>query len=110
MYVQNILPRFGNDFSFFVVTFEEFVQQCHAHLAEIRTAIKNKDAHGLKLLAHNLKGVASNFETVKITSLAHQLEIQAEQGDLSKSSVTAEGIEILIPELEQKLTEIRAQH
>jgi len=109
-YVQNILPRFGNDFAFFVVTFEEFVQQCHSHLAEIRTAIKNKDAHGLKLLAHNLKGVAANFETVKITLLAHELEKQADEGDFTKSSATADAIENLIPELELKLIEIRAQH
>ncbi|HWR65468.1 MAG TPA: response regulator [Bellilinea sp.] len=110
MYVRNILPRFGNDFDFFVVTFEEFVQQCHSHLIEIRTAIKSKDAHGLKLLAHNLKGVAANFETVKITKLAYELEMQAEESDFAKSSAIADAIENLIPELEKKLIEIRAQH
>jgi len=109
MYVQNILPRFGNDFAFFVLTFEEFVQQCHSHLVEIRTSINNKDAHGLKLLAHNLKGVAANFETVKITELANKLENQAEEGDFAITSATADAIESLIPELEQKLIEIRAQ-
>jgi CheY-like chemotaxis protein len=109
LYVQNILPRFGNDFAFFLVTFEEFVQQCHSHLAEIRTAIKNKDAHGLKLLAHNLKGVAANFETVKITTLAHDLEMHAEETDFTRTSATADAIENLIPELEQKLIDIRAQ-
>jgi len=109
-YVQNILPRFGNDFAFFLVTFEEFVQQCRSHLAEIRTVIKNKDTQGLKLLAHNLKGVAANFEAVKITTLVHELEMQAGDGDFMRLSTIADAIENCIPELEQKLIDIRAQH
>ena len=110
LYVQNILPRFGNDFSFFLVTFEEFVQQCRAHLVDIRNAINNNDAPGLKLLAHNLKGVAANFEAVKLTTLAHELDVMAAKDDLSNASALADAIGEVLPELEQNLKEIRAQH
>ncbi len=109
-YVQNILPRFGNDFSFFVVTFEEFVQQCRAHLIDIRSVIEANDAPGLKLLAHNLKGVAANFGAVRITTLAHELDVLAGKGDLSTAAPLADAIEATIPELEQNLIEIRANH
>ena len=109
-YLQSILPRFGNDLSFFVVTFEEFVQQCRSHLPEIRAAIQKNDAAAVKLLAHNLKGVAANFEAAKMTALAHELDILAGQGDLSRASELALAIEKEIPALEKNLDDIRTQN
>ena len=109
-YLQNILPRFGNDLSFFVVTFEEFVQQCRSHLPEIQAAIQKSDAAAVKLLAHNLKGVAANFEAAKMTALAHELDMLAGQGDLSRASELALALEKEIPALEKNLDDIRTQN
>ncbi|MHB0988619.1 MAG: response regulator [Bellilinea sp.] len=109
-YLQSILPRFGNDLSFFVVTFEEFVQQCRSHLPEIRAAIQKNDAAAVKLLAHNLKGVAANFEAAKMTALAHELDMLAGQGDLSRASELALALEKEIPALEKNLADIRTQN
>ncbi len=109
-YLQSILPRFGNDLSFFVVTFEEFVQQCRSHLPEIQAAIQKNDAAAVKLLAHNLKGVAANFEAAKMTALAHELDVLAGRGDLSRASEVALALEKEIPALEKNLDDIRTQH
>ncbi len=109
-YLQSILPRFGNDLSFFVLTFNEFVQQCRSHLPEIRAAIQKGDAPAVKLLAHNLKGVAANFEAAQITALAHELDIMAGQGDLSRAPELATAIENEIPVLEKNLQDLKARN
>jgi len=106
-YLKNILPRFGNDLQFFIVTFEEFVQQSRAHLADVQAACQNGDAEAVKLLAHNLKGVAANFDAAKMADLAEKLEQQAAQGKLNKAAELTEALEDEMPQLEKTLHDLR---
>lgn len=107
-YMQNILPRFGGDASFFIRTFEEFILDCHSHLVEIQRATEQKDAVQLELLAHNLKGVAANFEVESLTKLAQELESQVGADDLSHAGEIAAAMEREIPLLENYLAEVRS--
>lgn len=109
-YLENILPRFGNDINFFVLTFEEFVQQSRSHLDGIRTASQKGDATAVKLLAHNLKGVAANFDAVNLARLAQEIDQQAGQGNLSQTADLVTAIANEIPELEKHLRSIRSHH
>ena len=106
-YLETILPRFGNDFTFFVGTFEEFIQQCQEKVQDFALAIQSKDTFKVKLLAHNLKGVAANFEAVRIAKLANDLEIQAGAGDLSRAKEMVAAIEKDIPTLKRTLAQIK---
>lgn len=106
-YLETILPRFGNDFNFFVATFEEFIRQCQEKVQDFTLAIQSKDTVKVKLLAHNLKGVAANFEAVHIAMLANDLDLQAGAGNLSQAKALVTAIEKEIPELERNLAQIK---
>ncbi len=106
-YMQNILPRFGNDAAFFVRTFEEFVLDCHSYIVEIKRGIEQKDFAQLTLLAHNLKGVGANFEVERLTLLAQELETQSGSFDLSHADELAASMELEIPPLEKFLAAVR---
>ncbi|NPV75185.1 MAG: response regulator [Anaerolineae bacterium] len=106
-YLETILPRFGNDFNFFVATFEEFIRQCKEKVQDFTLAIQSKDTVKVKLLAHNLKGVAANFEAVRIAMLANDLDLQARAGNLSQAKGLVAAIENEIPALERNLAQIK---
>lgn len=106
-YLETILPRFGNDLPFFISTFEEFIRQCKDKVQEFTLAVQSKDVMAVKLLAHNLRGVAANFEAVRLATLSNDLEMQAAQGSLSRAKELVEGIETEIPELEKTLIRIK---
>ncbi|GAP11347.1 protein containing PAS domain S-box [Bellilinea caldifistulae] len=108
-YVEKILPRFGDDLEFFLATFEEFIQQCETKLVELKEAVRSQNVASVKLHAHNLKGVAANFEAVKLTRLAHQLDLQAANGDLNGADDLIAEMESQIPLLKKALLEMKAQ-
>lgn len=99
-YIETILPRFGNDFQFFLATFEEFIRECRAKVQNLYLAETNRDLDQLKLLVHNLRGVASNFEARAIASLLHDLEKHIENGDLTGVNHAISEIEKQIPDLD----------
>ncbi|MCC6148572.1 MAG: response regulator [Anaerolineaceae bacterium] len=106
-YLENILPRFGNDLNFFIETFEAFIQQTRGKIPDFSLAVQAKDAFKVKLLAHNLKGVAANFEAVRIATLANDLELQAGNGNLAQAKAVIEIIEKEIPMLEKTLAQVK---
>ena len=108
-YIEKILPRFGDDLDFFLATFEEFIQQCETKLDELKEALHSQNAATLKLHAHNLKGVAANFEAVKLTRLAHQLDMQAANGNLDGADNLIAEMENQIPLLKKALAEMKTQ-
>lgn len=108
-YLQKILPRFGDDLDFFLSTFEEFIQQCEVKLSELREAVKSQNTAAVKLHAHNLKGVAANFEAVKLTRLAHQLDLQAGNGSLQNAESLLAEMQDQIPLLKKALLEMKTQ-
>jgi len=108
-YIEKILPRFGDDLDFFLATFEEFIQQCETKLDELKDALHSQNAATIKLHAHNLKGVAANFEAVKLTRLAHQLDMQAANGDLDGADSLIAEMENQIPLLKKALAEMKTQ-
>lgn len=108
-YLEKILPRFGDDLNFFLTTFEEFIHQCEGKLNEIDQAIRAGNASAVKLHAHNLKGVAANFDAVKLTTLAHRLDVQAAKGDLSQAREWHLEMQQQVPLLKKALAEMKAQ-
>ncbi len=109
-YIESILPRFSNDFDFFLKTFEEFIRECRTKVQNLFLAVNRKDLASLRLLQHNLLGVACNFEARAITRLLHDLEKCINQGDLSGAKKTIERIEGQIPELETLLAIYQTLH
>jgi PAS domain S-box-containing protein len=102
-YIESILPRFGNDLQFFLMTFEEFIHECRAKVQNLYLAVSRKDLSTLRLLEHNLLGVACNFEARAVTDLLNILRKQVDDGDLTGVEKTIEAIEEQIPNLETYL-------
>lgn len=107
-YLQNILPRFGDDLSFFINTFEEFALECRSYINQIHHAVEQKDAAVVRLLAHNLKGAAANFEITNLVDDSQEIELRAGRGIYAQAKKLAAAIERTIPEMEKYLDEVRA--
>jgi len=106
-YLESILPRFGNDLNFFINMFEGYVQQCKEKVQDLLLAVQSRDAVMVKLLAHDLKSQAANFESIQVATLTTDLDLQAAQGDLTNARDIVEAIQQEIPELEKRLAEIK---
>jgi len=102
-YIESILPRFSNDYQFFLNTFEEFIRQCKIKVKRLKESVDKKDINNLHFLVHNLLGVACNFEARAISNLLLDLEIHISNGDLTNMHVFISAIENKIPELEMLL-------
>jgi two-component system, sensor histidine kinase and response regulator len=68
------LPRFGHDQALFEEMCQEFISNLPDRLEAIDTALKNKDGNSLLRSAHNLKGVASNFNAGPVTKISAAIE------------------------------------
>jgi len=108
-YLKTILPRFGNEAEFFFAMFEEFVNQFAVRIKELRDAVHKNDATALRLLAHNLKGVAANFEATRVVNITIQLEQMAQTNALHGAPALVEALAEELPHLRQYLTQLKKQ-
>ncbi len=108
-YLEQILPRFGNDFPFFISTFEEFIQDCSTRIQELNRAVTKEDAPGLKVLAHNLKGVAANFEAQKLVELSTQLDQAAARYQIKNAPQIIQAIEEELKLIQVYFEDIKTQ-
>lgn len=106
-YLETILPRFGHEPAFFIEMFEAFVEQAAQKVKELRYAAQKNDAATLRLLAHNLKGVAANFEATSLVGYCTQLEQMARQSRLQDAPALVEAIAETLPELRHYLSELK---
>lgn len=107
-YLESILPRFGNEPDFFIEMFEAFIEQTSQKVKELRRAAQKNDPTTLRLLAHNLKGVAANFEATTLVTMSATLEQMARQNQLEGAPALIEAIADALTPLRQHLTEIKA--
>ena len=81
--LNDALPRFYNDMSFFTDLCHDLVSHMPERLKEINSALCANNAGDLYRHAHNLKGVSSNFSAGPISRMAAQLEAIGKSGELS---------------------------
>lgn len=98
--LANALPRFENDWDFFMDMFEEFVTHLSGRVSDLNNAVEAQDTRSVNRLAHNLKGVSSNFCADRLTDLARKLEMQAAQSKLTDAPDLVRGIEEEAPLLQ----------
>jgi HPt (histidine-containing phosphotransfer) domain-containing protein len=71
---DELLANFSGDEEILRDLIEEFVKKSNALILDIEMALKSQDGNLLKLHAHTLKGVVSNFYSEEIRLLAYDLE------------------------------------
>jgi PAS domain S-box-containing protein len=97
------LYRFGDDRGFMMEMFNEYRAQLGNHIEEIRAALQDGDASRLGRLAHNLKGVSSNFNAEPIANVAMKLEELGRREDLKDAPVLIAQLVAEILRLEEYL-------
>jgi two-component system, sensor histidine kinase and response regulator len=97
--LEEALQRFDYDLEFFTNMLGEFINTLSGKSKEMQNAQDTGDAKSLNLLAHSLKGMASNFNADRITGLASKVESLAKEGDLEKTGELIQEIEVEIPRL-----------
>ncbi|WP_445945927.1 PAS domain S-box protein [Shewanella sp.] len=77
-HTESILRRFGGEMAFFVDVKESFISEMAIQLTQLETTIANKDLVNLGLIAHTIKGTASNIGAKRLSHFAAQLEIHCQ--------------------------------
>jgi two-component system sensor histidine kinase/response regulator len=93
------MPRFGNDRDFFIELLGEFIDHFQERMQALHAAAADQNMTDLFRLAHNLKGAAANFSAEPITTLARELEMQAQAEDRQRIPEWVAKIEAEIPRL-----------
>ena len=87
-----------------------FQSECPRMVAEIREALKARDARLLEHLAHTLKGSSANVGGCLVAQAAGELEMQARSGDLGPANEQAKRLagetERLLSELDSLLRKV----
>ena len=79
------LPRFGDDRDFMNEMFAEFMHGLPERLREIHESFDENDCKRLSRLAHNLKGVALNFDAAPLAGAALEIEKLTGLDDLAEA-------------------------
>jgi len=81
--LQKALPRFSNDRQFYTRLLGDFVRSLSDKISEMRESLGVEDYSTLRMQAHNLKGVARNFDAEDLADLAINLEQFAKEESYS---------------------------
>jgi two-component system sensor histidine kinase/response regulator len=83
--LDTALPRFNNDYEFFIEMGKEFIEKLTSRIDEMENAFLNKDMQTLLRAAHNLKGVSANFSAEPLKNLAATVEENCTNNDISQA-------------------------
>ncbi len=87
------LYRFGDDRGFMMEMCKEFIEGLSDRMVQFHEALQAEDPNTLGRLAHNLKGVALNFNAGPLADIARQLEELGKREDLSGASALVQDLE-----------------
>ena len=92
--LRTALPRFDNNYEFFLEMGKDFVENISTRIHELETSYEKADFITFTRIAHNLKGVSLNFSAENLSILAAQLELKGNNNDLSFVTQTIEQMRI----------------
>jgi len=98
------LARVDGDRALFEELCRLFVEGCPRNLMALRVALDARDLGAVRQLAHTIKGAAARVGSFCLSRTAHELETQADAGDLESCRSGIDGVQSefdrLQPELE----------
>jgi hypothetical protein len=78
-------------------------------MADLRRAIRSRNAAAVRVAAHALKGHVSNFTTSGVYNTARKLESLAEEGRLESAPFLFDEAKVELASLRKSLRNIRGQ-
>jgi len=100
--VASALERVGGDEDLLKDIAGIFLEECPSQLADVRDAVRAKDAEAIQSAAHSLKGSVGNFGANRAHEAALRLEMMGRNNDISAS-------EQALTELEHAIEAVRPQ-
>ena len=100
---DELLSNFSGDEEILRDLIEEFVKKSDALILDVEMALKKQDGNLLKLHAHTLKGVVSNFYAEEIRVLAYDLEQLGALNNFQNADVKLNQLKVLMQELIREL-------
>jgi len=100
---DELMANFSGDEEILRDLIEEFGKKSDSLILDIENAIKSKDGSLLKLHAHTLKGVVSNFYAEEIRLLAYDLEQSGAKQDFKESDFKLTKLKTMMQELIHEL-------
>ncbi len=77
-----ILARLGNDENFLKELLDDFLEDVHTKLKEMKMHLMNGDLDAIIFIAHSLKGSSGNLAAISMQEAVCQLEDAGKRGDL----------------------------
>ena len=90
---EALLNAFDHDWPFLKETVDMLLEDYPPMLSEIRQALTNEDAAGLRRTAHALKGMVGNFQAKAAAAAALALEDMGRRGALSGGETAVDKLE-----------------
>ncbi len=82
---KKILFEFSDDFDIFTELVDDYKEGCITMIQAIEDALKSQDSASLRITAHTLKGVSSNFYAPALKEVVFTLEKKGEEQDFSNT-------------------------
>src|SRR3954463_6003075 len=100
------LRELSPDADFLRELIEIYLQDTPQRIGEMEDALNKKDVPAFTRAAHTIKGSSSNFGAMKLTKLAHELEMQGKSETLTESPAGCLKLRAEFGEVAQVLTKI----
>jgi two-component system sensor histidine kinase/response regulator len=105
-----LLARYDDDVDLIKEIAELFISDLPTRMSEIKKAITDRDARGLQLAAHSLKGSVGNFNASQAFAAAQALESAGRDGDLSEVEDSLSDLETSVHVFQRGLSEFITRH
>jgi len=105
---NELLERIDHDMDFLNYTVQLLSTDGKSLMNEIRDSVERGDAPALSRSAHTLKGMISNFCSLRTQSSAFEVEKAAKSGDLAAAPAAVKELQARLDELITALNEFLA--
>lgn len=100
------LRELSPDADFLRELVEIYLQDTPQRMAELEEAIGKNDLPTATRAAHTIKGSSSNFGAIKLTKIAHEIELQGKAGSLADSPAALARLKLEYAAVTEALTRI----
>ncbi|NOT53104.1 MAG: response regulator [Deltaproteobacteria bacterium] len=106
---QELLALLDGDLSLLTELIDIFWENSPDLIAQLRSALEDRDLHTLTYAAHALKGAVGNFAAKRALSLIAELETTGETSDFSQATHTLDALEAELASLRHALSSLREE-
>ena len=108
--LEATLERLGGDQELLESVVQMFLEECPSLIANLRTAVLQRDAKSLELAGHTLRGLVANFGAASVCELAFKLELMGKEGNLAESEAVTTALEAELQRVIAAVTTLLGEH